>query len=516
MSNQQLEQLINRLPSIEDFKDNQNIEFATILCRTSDKKQRNNSSLETQLKVCINWANEKGITAVKELIYIEKETSAYRKKILDRSLMANMKTMILKEYRITTCYFCNIDRLDRTGDEFLNFVLLPIQRVNRRVEFIDVKSGEKIDPLDPMMIQKFVAANSESSTKSKNTLAYMHLEMIDDDIKPSFKSPYGYKKDKDGSNIINYEQAGIVKLIFLLYSSGHSMEDIAKMLSDADVSTATNVGKWEKQQIKDILSNDTYRGTLARTFKKGEHEGKRFEKSNFTDKIIPTYLKDLVGKMKILKDKYGKLKTPFLLSNFLWCDQCQQYMISVNNTPKNAKKKYLSYQCNCKDKQIKKIHTVAIEQIHEVVINIIEKKLNNVRKNNYRSIKVDLKVLKEELRELIIVKENELEISKSNFLNATKMENSSLISIIKYERELMRKELNQLYYQINKVEDLLGGNDESNFMELFNVDFRKLSLMEKRLMIVLFVKRIKVKFGEFKENPVVSAEFDLTAGSFFF
>ncbi len=516
MSNQQLEHLINRLPSIVDFQDNQNIEFATILCRTSDKKQRNNSSLETQLKVCINWANEKGITVVKELIYIEKETSAYRKKILDRSLMANMKTMILKEYRITTCYFCNIDRLDRTGDEFLNFVLLPIQRVNRRVEFIDVKSGDKIDPLDPMMIQKFVAANSESSTKSKNTLAYMHLEMIDDDKKPSLKLPYGYKKDKDGNIIINYEQAGIVKLIFLLYSSGHSMGDIAMILNDSDVSTATNAGKWEKQQIKDILSNDIYLGTFTRTFKKGEHEGKRFKKLNFTDEIIPSYLKDLVEKMKVLKDKYGKLKTPFLLSNLLWCDQCEQYMQSVNNTPKSAKKNYLLYQCNCEDKLIKKIHTVTIEQIHEEVIKMIEKKLNNVRKNNYRSIKVDLKFLLEKLRELIIVKGNELEISKANLLNATKMDNSSLITIIKHERELMRNELDQLYYQINKVENLLNGNDESNFMELFNLDFRKLSLMEKRLMIVLFVKRIKVKFGEVKENPVVSAEFDLTAGSFFF
>jgi len=86
----------------------------------------------------------------------------------------------------------------------------------------------------------------------------------------------GYDKDKNGSMIINEEQAAIVRRIFKDYLSGMGTIRIAKEL---EVNTISGNLKWAVSTIRDIIKNEKYIGdmllqkTITKDFKKKRNKG---------------------------------------------------------------------------------------------------------------------------------------------------------------------------------------------------------------------------------------------------
>jgi len=86
----------------------------------------------------------------------------------------------------------------------------------------------------------------------------------------------GYDKDKNGSLIINEEQAVIVRRIFKDYLSGFGISRIAKGLDANNISGNT---KWAFSTIRDIIKNEKYIGdmllqkTITTDFKKRRNKG---------------------------------------------------------------------------------------------------------------------------------------------------------------------------------------------------------------------------------------------------
>ncbi len=72
--------------------------------------------------------------------------------------------------------------------------------------------------------------------------------------------PYGYRY-ANGTLVPIEAEAVVVERIFDLYSSGHTMENIAITLTNSNIPSKTGVG-WSRQSICKILHNPLYAGYL--------------------------------------------------------------------------------------------------------------------------------------------------------------------------------------------------------------------------------------------------------------
>ena len=90
---------------------------------------------------------------------------------------------------------------------------------------------------------------------------------------------YGYKKDVDGSLIIDDVEAKNVKLVFDLYLQGKSIIGIVKELERLGVKSPTGKATWPKRTIDVMLSNEKYKGNV-RLLDDGKHESYYLSENN--------------------------------------------------------------------------------------------------------------------------------------------------------------------------------------------------------------------------------------------
>ena len=69
---------------------------------------------------------------------------------------------------------------------------------------------------------------------------------------------YGFKRNKNGIVEILPDKAEIVKMIFLLYLDGNSLENIQYYLLDAKISSPSGKEKWSRDVLNKLLNNYKY------------------------------------------------------------------------------------------------------------------------------------------------------------------------------------------------------------------------------------------------------------------
>ena len=72
----------------------------------------------------------------------------------------------------------------------------------------------------------------------------------------------GYDNDEDGNLTINPDEADTVRLIFYMYLSGRSTEQIAQKLMDLGRKTKLGNAKWTPNTIVGILKNERHCGDV--------------------------------------------------------------------------------------------------------------------------------------------------------------------------------------------------------------------------------------------------------------
>ena len=93
------------------------------------------------------------------------------------------------------------------------------------------------------------------SSKIKKALRHGFL---DGTSKLADRKCYGYNRTTDGSLIINQQEAEIVKWIFESYCGGNSLGKIAKALEEHGIPSPKGKGKWNREAISKLLSNEKY------------------------------------------------------------------------------------------------------------------------------------------------------------------------------------------------------------------------------------------------------------------
>ena len=196
--------------------------------------------------------------------------------------------------------------------------------------------------------------------------------------------PLGYKLTADKKYEIDHATAPIVRRIFKLYASGHSLKETGAKVIDEYGIEIGNVYNY----IGKILENRNYIGTYTRG---------GYSAENAMPRIVDDALFD---KVQIMRNK--KKKTPatarayveYLLTTKIFCGYCREMMVGTGGTSKSGKvhhyygcKNYINKK-GCKKKNVKKdyiehfVISKAREQLTENNIALIAKVVHEASKRD--------------------------------------------------------------------------------------------------------------------------------------
>jgi hypothetical protein len=98
--------------------------------------------------------------------------------------------------------------------------------------------------------------------KSDRIKDALRRSFLDGTSKMADRKCYGYDRTADSSLVINQEEAEIVQWIFESYRNGASFGKIANELEKRGIPSPTGKGKWSREAISKLLSNEKYVGSV--------------------------------------------------------------------------------------------------------------------------------------------------------------------------------------------------------------------------------------------------------------
>ncbi|MBR1738239.1 MAG: recombinase family protein [Firmicutes bacterium] len=103
-------------------------------------------------------------------------------------------------------------------------------------------------------------AQEESRSISENCTWGQRKRFADGKVTVPFGRFLGYDRGSNGELIVNEEQAKTVRKIYGYFLQGRSPYQIAKLLDEQEIPTASGNGKWCGATVKSILTNEKYKG----------------------------------------------------------------------------------------------------------------------------------------------------------------------------------------------------------------------------------------------------------------
>lgn len=103
-------------------------------------------------------------------------------------------------------------------------------------------------------------AQEESRSISENCKWGQRKRFADGKFTVPFKRFLGYDRGEDGGLVINEEQAAIVRRIYKMFLDGTNPYRIAKILTEENIPTPGGKQVWSRTVIKNILTNEKYKG----------------------------------------------------------------------------------------------------------------------------------------------------------------------------------------------------------------------------------------------------------------
>lgn len=103
-------------------------------------------------------------------------------------------------------------------------------------------------------------AQEEALSISENVTWGHRKRFADGKVTIPYGRFLGYDKGPDGNLVINQAQAVTVRYIYSLYLDGQSLTSIARTLQKEGYQTATGNKHWSASQVRNILTNEKYKG----------------------------------------------------------------------------------------------------------------------------------------------------------------------------------------------------------------------------------------------------------------
>ncbi|QZY56233.1 recombinase family protein [Crassaminicella profunda] len=324
------------------------------------------------------------------------------------------------------------------------------------------------------------------------------------------KPPLGYEISEDKTLKINEDDALIVKKIFDLSANKNmGTRSIAIHLNTLGYFTR-NHKPFTSSSIVRILKNPTYYGEMI-------HKRQQYVKRNGKKKIVysdtyqtfkgfftPIISKDLFCKSeenmnRRKKNRGTSSKIPNLLSGFLFCGDCKEYML--RNRRKNGEvfftcKNYKHYgKCthhyiseNVVMKAIKK-SIPNIEQSKSMIYEM-NKKLVEEKEHKLHTIENEIATIQDSIRSLSRRKDKLFELIEREIITETDFINRK--KKLSKEKEAKKTLLNKLHSNLNTIKNYQGDKNFMLSIKSFNNKFDTLSFYTQKELLNRIIERIEV------------------------
>lgn len=148
-------------------------------------------------------------------------------------------------------------------------------------------------------------AQEEARSISENVTWGHRKRFADGKVTIPYGRFLGYDKGPDGNLVINQAQAVTVRYSYSLYLDGQSLTSIARTLQKKGYQTATGNKHWSASQVRNILTNEKYKGDallqksyitdfLTKKQVKNEAEVPQYYVTGYHEPIITPAVWDLV------------------------------------------------------------------------------------------------------------------------------------------------------------------------------------------------------------------------------
>ena len=318
---------------------------AAIYCRVStEDKEREGTSLQSQLEGCRNKGHELGSDLPEELALLE----TYSGLTLDRPKLAQLRQWV-RDREVDAVIAYSLDRLSRDP---VHLIILLEELEKADVELILVT--ETVDSSDLGKLITYIkgyAAKLEAEKIRERTMRGRITRVRSGRLPGGRETKlYGYnylpgKGIGEGTRYINEAEAKWVREIYRwLVEEGLSINRIVRRLRALTVPTPSGKGSWGKSTVHNILTNIAYTGktyAFTQTQVEGGRHYKEIRKHKATHRLFkpreewveipgatpPIISEELFNEAQARLQRNKELSPrhalrQYLLSGYVFCQRC--------------------------------------------------------------------------------------------------------------------------------------------------------------------------------------------------
>ena len=234
-------------------------------------------------------------------------------------------------------------------------------------------------------------AQEESRSISENTLWGIRRSFQNGNEYVPFKHFLGYDRGENGGLVVNEEEAKIVRFIYNRFLNGGTYNGIAAELTQMGVKTPYGNEKWIGPTVRNILTNEKYKGDallqkkytsdyLTKKMFINHGEVPQYYVPECHEAIIEPQIFDLIQAEVLRRNGMsGRRSNTHIFSTKIQCADCGAWFGPVvyhSNTPKRR----IVWRCSDKyNKAHEKCHTPAldIEAIKDAFVRSLNEKLEH-------------------------------------------------------------------------------------------------------------------------------------------
>ena len=345
-------------------------------------------------------------------------------------------------------------------------------------------------------------AQEESRSISENVTWGKRRSMEAGKVYLPYKSFLGYKKGADGLPEIVEEEACTVRNIYKRYLEGATLLQIAKELTDARIDTPRGKSRWNKEEVKRILTNEKYKGDarlqktyvedfLTKEVKVNRGERKQWYVHDSHDAIVSPETFELVQKELARRSGRGGKFYDSPFTEKLICGECGAvYGHKVWNSNRSSRSEIWL----CRDKYVN-------EKICQTP-----------------------RILDEEIERAFIIVANRLIKKRPDFIDDYEQDMLPLIGNTEILDQRLSEVTDQLNDLISQIEQLIQDNahqakDQEEYSEKFNllnerIEEKKTAILQIKQQIADTLARrenVRIFLDKLNNLDSIVTEFDIPA-----
>lgn len=233
---------------------------AIIYCRVStDAQERDGTSLDTQERACVEYAQAKGWHVVERI----RDTASGS--TLDRPGI-ELTRQLLRQSAVDVVVSYAVDRLSRNQNH-IGVLLDEVEQAGAHLDFVSEKFEDTAIGRFILAARAFVGEIEREKIAERTMRGKIERAKSGRLPQGTGKGMYGYTYVREtGKREIEFLQAKAVRRIFESYAESRSFSAVSNELNDSGI-PAFSGGRWYPLTIRGILTNETYIGktTYRRT-----------------------------------------------------------------------------------------------------------------------------------------------------------------------------------------------------------------------------------------------------------